>query len=39
MTMKHRTSKTDEGGKVLKALKESTEKGTQTLNMNGTDYL
>ena len=34
LAMKHRMSKTEEG-KVLKALEESTEKGTQTLNLSG----
>ena len=39
MTTKHRMSKTEDGGKALKALKESTEKGTRTLDMNGMNQL
>ena len=39
ITMKHRMSKTEEGGNALRALKESTEKGTQTLDMNGMNQL
>lgn len=39
MTMKHRMSKTEEGGKALKALKDSTEKGTCTLDMSGMNLL
>lgn len=37
MAMKHRISKTEEGGKALKALKESTERGTQTLDLSCMD--
>ena len=39
MTTKHRMSITEDGGNALKALRESTEKGRQTLNMSGMNQL
>ena len=37
--MKHRVSKTEEGGIALKALVESTKNGTQTLDLSGRNQL
>ena len=33
--MKHRVSKTEEGGKAFEALVESTKNGTKTLDLSG----